>query len=117
MLIRCRLVVPTIMPKIPNYTLIQEEPYPKWEHDETGDSIEIGPSDQTEYDADGTPHKYQITLWARDGLNNRVEDWGIPSLKKARKEAVRIARKHPEGKLVRSMEEKRNLLNWGQADE
>lgn len=101
------------MPKVPNWTRVSDSPYPKWVHDITGDSIEVGPDDGTDW-VNGHPENYQITLFSRDGLNNRVVDSYISSLEEAKKRAVSIACSNPDGELVKTMEEERNLLEWGE---
>lgn len=102
------------MPKIKNWSYDETAPYAKWVHDETGDSIEIGPAAQTEYHNNGTPAEYQITFWSRDGLNNRVLSLKFSSLKKAKQTARYEAKNHPDGKLVRSQREKHRYLEWGE---
>lgn len=104
------------MPKIKNWSRDEDAPYARWVHDETGDTIEIGPADQTSYDGYGTPKKYQVTLWSRDGLNNRVISSYYSSQKDAMDEAKRIARRNPKGKLVKSQNEKFHYLEWGEGD-
>ena len=66
--------------------------YGGWEHDLTGDRIEVEPAVQTEYRSDGNPKEYQITLLARDGLRG----------------------KNPGGELVKTMREQRENMEYGE---
>lgn len=93
--------------KIPNWSR-DDGAYPAWEHDETGQSIEIGPDDQTEYRADGNPKNYQITFW--NGLNNHVAYFSITSLREAKQLARKKARDNPDGDLIKSMDKKYHFV-------
>lgn len=103
------------MSKIPNWTR-KNQSFATWVHDETGDEISIGPAGQTEFRKDGNPKEYQVTMWSRCGRNNIVIPRTFRSLKKAKKEAIKIARNNPKGQLVKSMHEKNNYLEWGEGE-
>ena len=83
----------------------------------TGDRIEVEAAAQTEYRADGNPKEYQITLFARDGLNNRKPAAVFSSKKRAKEEARQIAKENPGGKLVKTMREQRKHLKYGEDEE
>lgn len=104
------------MPKIRNWNLNKDDYYYKLIHDTTGDSIKLGPAKQTEFREDGNPKKYQITLWSRDGLNNFVLATNYRSKEKAKEECRRIARDNIDGKVIKSMDEKRKCLEWGEGE-
>jgi len=93
------------MPKIKNWSR-NDNVYPMWIHDKTEQRIEIG-IDGMEIREDGKPKKYQITVW--NGLNNRVYDFGITSLKEAKNSARNIARNNINGNIIQSVDEKHNF--------
>jgi len=90
------------MPKIKNWSR-DDNAYPCWIHDETGQTLEIG-IDGDKRRNDGKPKKYQVTAW--NGLNSRTVDFSISSLKEAMDSARMIAKRNPDGELVKLMDEK-----------